>query len=479
MPDNKPWNRRDHLPIGHRLYSSPDWVAWFLGKPKPLSKAERDYRLTLPPLPDKFLVLNLDDEAASISLTARLARYLRVRGIFADISAGRFVPTKYPPFIREPLPLPIYYGSDGRWHLSPGHSSEWHGPLPGWRERAAAIWVTLPANDSDIFDRHAVTERPKHGHLAERLAPLLDWKRARVSMSFDATNWLVADNDSYFDGEEPAPKLASNRERRIRPGSSIAEIKSFIKKAGPCREWTHAKLGGGGARELIPTDPEYPARAGRLRFSIGKDKETCHTMRDGKVALGSVRTPAGAILYQPDKFGELLGPEPDPKDKARRRSYWTSLMSWDAETSTHKELEPVRHNKAGRVRRKVLMTQAEQLEVLATQPHPPVRYYKPGLPCGAEDLDSQFVGGWISKTKGKAGVERWQDVSDELSRQAEFDRWFAALPEEQRRALDLACIAANFREIGETFGKTGKNAERYGKTILIAANDNLKKVMAA
>jgi hypothetical protein len=47
------------------------------------------------------------------------------------------------------------------------------------------------------------------------------------------------------------------------------------------------------------------------------------------------------------------------------------------------------------------------------------------------------------------------------------------------KVMHLGLLAANFREIGEAFGKAGKNAERYGKDILIAANNNLKKVMAA
>jgi hypothetical protein len=47
------------------------------------------------------------------------------------------------------------------------------------------------------------------------------------------------------------------------------------------------------------------------------------------------------------------------------------------------------------------------------------------------------------------------------------------------KVMNLGLIAANFREIGEAFGKEGKNAERYGKRLLIAANNNSKKILAA
>jgi hypothetical protein len=477
------WNRRRELKrIGFRLYSSADWVRHFkaAGQPSiiPSDDPLHDHR---EPLPEKFYVLDLDAEPgneALRSLTYRLARYERLIDYFSDVSTGRFVPTIYAPFIRKP-------------HLPPsiGPAADWHGPSAERQELAKAIWATMPKNDSDIFERKAEpSENPKLDHLADRLKPLLAWRHARVSVSLDSTNWLQADNDNHFDGERASPKAATNLERRIRPGSSDAELKSFIKKAGPCREWTHAKLGGGGEIEHTPTDVDF-VRVVDKRNKFGEPTQTHMAMvRAGKLRLATGKTESygerveeGTILYQPDKFGELLGPEPDDDEKARSLSYWTSLMRYDADTASSTLMEPVRFKRAGRIRRKAKfkLSKAEMQEVLATQPHPPVTHYKPGLPCGAEDIGSQFVGGWISATKGNQPPDRWQDVSDELSRQAEFDRWFAALPEDQRKALDLACTAANFREIGEAFGKEGKTAERYGKRVLIAANDTLEKVMAA
>jgi hypothetical protein len=396
-----------------------------------------------PDLPSKFHVLALDGKLTEwrhMPLTVRLRRYQEIVKAFEDIVVGRVLPTRY----ERASGIPILRDNDC--------------PPQGWRERATAIWAMLPANDSDIFDRPAVTEKPKLGHLADRLAPLLKWARARKPLPLAATNWLEADNDSYFDGEEPAPKPASNRERRIRPGSTDAELKSFIKAY----------------------------KDGKLRLSNGEQRESCYVMKNDKAVLSSVLMPTGAILYQPDKFGELLGSEPNPDEQARRLSYWTKLFAKVVATDDdegwknrhEQELEPVRHIKAGRMRRKVLFT-AEDHQRLLAGPRPPITYCKPGLPCGHDDIGAQFVGGWISQTKGKAGTERWQDVSDELSRQAELDRWANALPLEEQTALNLACTAANLQEIGEAFGKVGKNAERYGKKILLAANDNLQKVMAA
>lgn len=457
------WNRPTCLRRGFRFYSSVSWFRWFRDEPDPLGKHEQEQQSFLPEMPSRFYVLDLESDTHE-SITARLQRYL-------DIKRARF-------HRRHPRPVGVPFGREN------------DSPPIGWLEQAGAIWAALPGNDSDIFPRAASTESPKHRKLAARLAPLLKWAGARVALSLDATSWFQADNDSYFDGETATQPPASNRERRIRPGSSDAELKSFILKAGPCSAWKHAKLDGGGAVELKPIDADWITvvdkrdkhgkvvkqhqtivRAGKLRIANGK------TETEGE------RVEEGTILYQPDKFGELLGAEPDPAEIERRRGYWTSLFgtarAFGADDFRKQELEPVRHKKAGRMRRKVKLTAAEQADILATHAHPPVTICKPGLPCGHEDIGAQFVGGWISTTKGVQPPERWQDVSDELARQAEFERWAAALPPEQQKALNLACTAANFKEIGEAFDRNGKAAERYGKKIVLAANDNLKKAMAA
>src|SRR5690606_11888400 len=141
---------------------------------------------------------------------------------------------------------------------------------------------------------------PKNKHLAEKLAPLLIWARMSRPLSLAPTSWMQADNDNYA---EPDSKPASNRERRIRPGSSYEELCSYVAKAGPLtvRKFG-AKLGSGGSWELVPADPAYPNRAGKLHIANGETE-----------AAGN-HVEAGTILHQPDAFRELLGPEPDKDD---------------------------------------------------------------------------------------------------------------------------------------------------------------------
>jgi hypothetical protein len=165
----------------------------------------------------------------------------------------------------------------------------------------------------------------------------------------------------------------------------------------------------------------------------------------------------------------------------RSATYWSSLYKVDRSSlveTGEDGSEKLRFIPRGKMRRKVRFT-AEDHAVLLAGPRPPVTKYPDGLPLGSEDIGASFVGGWISNPKGKQPLERWEDISDEMARQGEFERWAAALPANERKALNLATTAANLQEVGEVFGKVDKNAERFGKRILKAANDNLKKIAAA
>lgn len=466
------WNRHAHILAGQRLYSNRATALWLAGK-QPPARFEKPLPLTPGAAAATWLstkdldrLVDGDDVAESgryMSVTERLLRLDAIANQGAAYRDGFFTPMYR---VRVPGIL-VRMENDG--------------PTVGWLARAMAIWATLPANDSDIFDRAASTEKPKNGHLASDLGMLLTWARMRKPLDLDGTNWMRHDNDNYAEGED---RPASNLQRRMRPGSSDAELKSYIEKAGPLGVRKHARLGGGGAWEVEPTDvtmQTVPDDAGKLRIANGNTKIQTKSIEAGKTKIKMVRAEAGTILWQDDKFGEMLGPEPNPAEKVRSATYWSSLYKVDrsflVETGEDGS-EKLRFVPRGKMRRKVRFT-AEDHAVLLAGPRPPVKKYPDGLPLGSEDIGASFVGGWISNPKGKQPPERWEDISDEMARQGEFERWAAALPANERKALNLATKAANLQEIGEAFGKLDKNAERFGKRILKAANDNLKKLAAA
>lgn len=360
---------------------------------------------------------------------------------------------------------------------------EGDGPTAKWRADARSIWSKLPKNDSAIFNRPARTARPKHAKLAEQLAPLLTWARARDARPLLSTNWLSPDNDNEVDSSiSKRPDRASNL------GPSPEKL---IADAGevPGR-FRHARLGGGGELDTLPL---FPAKLGSLRFSVagytGKvgdgPYETFAVFRDGGLRYERARVPFGALLDHAERPGELLGPDPDREEQAIGNDFWANLFGIDPATvvvfdDDGRPVEPV-FIRAGRKRRRKLLTQAEQLALIAdpATPRPPTMHCPRGLPRGTPYVTDNFVGMWRSASKAASGVQRWEGVADELGRRDEFKRWSAGLSADDCEALSVASTAANFADIGKAFGHRGKVAERVGKQRLLAANDNLQRLMAA
>ncbi|MBV2183845.1 MAG: hypothetical protein KUL88_04785 [Rhizobium sp.] len=454
---------------GQRFYSNPTLSAWLAGKPLPAKPAKpvelSPEALRMPWLSDKHLEHLLDKEDLStggryLTLTARLRRFFAIR-------TGTNLHPVYRTVKRGAV---VYFENDG--------------PTDFWLAWTARVWANMPPDDSDIFARPAHSESPKHKHMAESMKPLLAYRNMSSPIRFGGTNWMQPDNDNYEDAEA---RPAIYPERRLRLTDKPDALKRYAAKAGPTVEWRHAKLNGVGEVENRPTDVTLQlvvdkrdasgsvtkshrtiVRAGKLRIANGQTTAFCPIKGD------DLHVDEGTILYLDDRFGELLGPDPKPIDAERSQSYWMKLLSNEGRN----ELAPLDYKKTGKMRRKEIITEDERCALLAG-PLPPITYYKPGIAHGTPDIGSQFLGGWISNPKGKQPPERWQDISDEIAREAEFQRWADALPEEERKALHLATTASTFKEIGQAFGKQEKNAERHGKKVLKAANDNLRKIMAA
>lgn len=461
---------------GQRFYSNPTLSAWIAGKPlppKPSKPVELSPEALLAPwLSDANLSHLLDKEDVSagghyMSLTARLHRFNLIRYASAAIRDGFAILPAYRPVVRGSV---VYLENNG--------------PTDFWRAWTSLVWANMPPDDSDIFPRPAETDSPKNKHLAEAMRPLLAWRVMSKPISIGGTNWMQPDNDNY---DDPGARPAIYPERRLRLTDKPDALKRYAAKAGPTVEWRHAKFEGVGEVENRPTDITVQVvvdkrdesgrvtkshrtivRAGKLRIANGQTTSFC------SIKGADVHVDEGTILYLDDRFGELLGPEPKPIDAERSQNYWVKFLSNEGRN----ELEKLEYKPTGKMRRKEIIT-AEDRRALLAGPLPPTTYYKPGIAHGTPDIGSLFIGGWIWSTKGKEPPERWQDISDEMARQAEFQRWADALPEDERKALHIATTASTFADIGKAFGKKGKNAERHGMKLAKAANDNLRKIMAA
>ncbi|RWB89241.1 MAG: hypothetical protein EOQ52_12765 [Mesorhizobium sp.] len=293
---------------------------------------------------------------------------------------------------------------------------------PSAHRKAYALWAAnAPKTDAPIIPRNAHTASPRHGKLSGKLRGLLTWKAATNPEPPLTTSWmrydLPADNDNEFDGTEPVPALLDS-ETEIRP--SIGELR---------REWEN--------RKDSETKVEY-----RNGVAVG-----------GDIAHAVVSGPAYAVAE-----GE----------SAPRRQYRIVTRIRRLEFGNGQQEEHcivLRNDKPAKGRARV--PEGALVRFRGRKPVDNFRSAKGSLP------DTDYTVGIGSHNPGS--IRCPDPVVDH--------EWATTLRrhvgKEAAKVLDLAIVAANFREVGEAFGKTGKNAERHGKTAVIAACSRLDQVLAA
>ncbi|TIP03857.1 MAG: hypothetical protein E5X72_14215 [Mesorhizobium sp.] len=291
---------------------------------------------------------------------------------------------------------------------------------PSAYRKAYGLWAAnAPKTDAPIIPRDAHTASPRHGKLSGKLRGLLTWKAVTNPEPPLATSWmrydLPADNDNEFDGAEPVPPLLDS-ETEIRP--SISELR---------REWENSKH----------TGVEY-----RNGVAIG-----------GDVSHAVVSGPAYAV------------PE---GERAPHRKYRIVTRIRRLEFGNGQQEENcivLRNDKPAKGR--VRVPEGALVRFRGRRPVDNFRGPKGSLP------ETDYTVGIGGHNRGS--IRCPDPVVDH--------EWATTLRqevgEETAELLDLAIVAANFREVGEALGKSGKTAERAGKAAVLAACGRLDEVLAA
>lgn len=297
---------------------------------------------------------------------------------------------------------------------------------------------------------------PRHGSLAEQLTAL----RAYVTTPDHVpepvqTNWSVTpanDNDP-----EDVADLRYERKRIVTP--SVAEI---------MRQVATSDVERNDAGQII--------RIGRLKFSDGKQTEKAHRYTiDGSLEQYDARMPAGAMLGTRDKVDTQLGGNENPQEITDSNNYFAALLG----TKKARYITG-RKFKGPRIKLTHDEAKAALAEAYANTDMSKVTFTKcpDGLPCGSAKIADCFLGMQKTTCAG-GGSTMWQDI---VTAMADRKEWFDAvdsLKGKDRKVLDTAFSAKNFRSVGASLGFTGKNAERRGKRALLAANDNLMAAVVA
>ncbi|MBZ9888111.1 hypothetical protein LB559_09180 [Mesorhizobium sp. BR1-1-3] len=268
------------------------------------------------------------------------------------------------------------------------------------------------------------------------------------------TNWTVVPAN---DNAEPEEIVDYGFERHLRITPSVEEIMRHVATGPEARNEDGAVVA-----------------IGRLRFSDGNQTEKAYCYGpEGKLIQYDAPMPLGAMLGTRDKpDGQLGGAGFKLSDVERSNNGLAALLDTDYPIYVK---GTTRKNGPGYSRN-------ESVEILAaayanTPVLPTVKHYPPGLPCGSTRPYEAFVG--IAKgKKGESGAIAWEDVASSMVSREIWDATLRFLADEDIATLDTAMTAKNMREIGEAHGFVGKRAERMGKQILSAANDNLAEARA-
>jgi len=206
-------------------------------------------------------------------------------------------------------------------------------------------------------------------------------------------------------------------------------------------------------------------RIGTLRFSDGTQTEKAYTNGpDGKIIRMDARMPAGAMLGMREETEAALG------GKSITQRYAELSNSYFAATLG---VEYPRYIPSGKKRREVKLTAEDRAQLLAG-PLPPITYCPPALPCGTKNVGDAF-NGMKKGRKGESGSIPWVDLATLQSNRSRWREVMRDLKPRTKETLEKAAAAKSFADIGGAGHK--RTAERRGKRMLEAANDDLSSVL--
>lgn len=356
---------------------------------------------------------------------------------------------------------------------------------PEKHREAVDTWrFDAPANDSEIFPRMASVS-PRHGALAEGLAPLLAWLQRPEGaeepetpiVSHAATNWrIAADNDNaaprHFHVATDCRITPSIEEiERAMAGVEVVYRKEPKGKLTPGKPQEYAVPVGGD----IERSPEGAiVRMGALHFSDGGQFERVSIRgAEGKVSIGSRKMPLGAMLWTTERSTRESGASAAPDAS---NSYFSTVL----------RTAPARYLTGNGKARKVACklpnpplppTSMPFAEARAFAGLLPVeRDMRPALPTGSPHVADSFIG-MKQATSGKGGSQAWQDIGSAMVEKEIWQETVALMASQDLRVIESVRTARNLREICESLGYTGDYARKAGKKAMMAANDNLQKSM--
>ncbi len=289
-----------------------------------------------------------------------------------------------------------------------------------------------------------MSKKPRHASMAEQLNPLLAYRnRPEGPIEPIKTNWRaeVANDNNH----EDLDGLHTERRAAIRP--TLREIMNEVAEGEVARNEAGQIVG-----------------IGKLRFSDGNQTERAHRYSiDGKVIEFDAPMPVGAMLGTHDRQERVLG-----GDTIVSNTGYTTVYGGKRPNAVKRKTKTARQAEKPAPKKTKAELRAE-IEALGAFP---VTVCKKGFPWKPSSLRELFAGLEKGK-KGESGSIAWEDITTHVVERELWAEIIASLPKSDRQTLDVAATAGSMADIGKAHGKHGKHAERQGRAMLIAANDNV------
>ncbi|RWB65394.1 hypothetical protein [Mesorhizobium sp.] len=316
---------------------------------------------------------------------------------------------------------------------------------------------------------------PKTNAKAKRLAGVLAWRNKPETIEPIQSNWsTAADNDNRPDGEADHEEHTYEVEHRHDITPSLEEIERAINSV----EWQRrpiAKFGGSVEAHLVPVAGDFEindgqiSRIGKLRFSDGTQTEKAWRKppsKKGKAIEFRAEMPIGSMLGSTEKSTDEKGSR-----KTGPKRFFEEVLG-----AKHRYIPGSRKKRGGKSYT-ADESRAMLVDAVANTPDmPSVTVCEPAIASGSRDVGELFIGMRKTKCAG-GGAIHWTDL---YTAQRNKEVWLQAAKElspEDTAVLNAAMTARNYGDIGAAVGHTGAYAEKAGRRLLMAANDNYLAAM--
>lgn len=375
---------------------------------------------------------------------------------------------------------------------------------PSWRPATYRVahraWsLNAAETDGQIMPKQRPSKRKLSAVEAQRFAPLRMFLNG-ASADVLTSNWnVVPDNDNHTetdgdDDQKPVSGWKPERSHEIVP--SITTIERNLSGIEACYRKEPSMLQGGryeGVRthrheEAIPIGGDFErnqhgqiVRIGNLRFA-GADEHGINPTEwvecvgeGGMIIMKRLRMRTGAMLHSKERRDDIKETTDAEALKASNDHFFNFVLPSPKRSKV--KSKAIKRPRCDLPNPPTPPTSMSFEEARAWAGLPFVEKDKQtALPAAPKRLADLFIGCKKSDCSG-GGSQAWSDISTALVGKEQWTAAMAKLSKSDALSLSAVQDAKTYADIGKAHGHDGSYADKAGKRLLMAANDNLGEII--